>query len=41
LRPCLAAQYSMQSVLRSNLGGWTDFGFHVFVPSLEVHLALG
>jgi len=41
LRPCLAAQYSMQSVLRSNLGGWTYFGFHIFVPSLKVHLALG
>jgi len=41
LRPCLAAQYSVQSVLRSNLGGWTDFSFHVFLPTLEVHLALG
>ena len=40
-RPCLPAQYSLQFVLSSNSGRWTDFDFHVFVPSLEVHLALG
>jgi hypothetical protein len=36
-RPSLPVQF----VFSSNLGGWTDFGFHVFVPSLEVHFALG